>query len=313
MKERIEEALEILRVLGMPRGQLNERSALTLLALLNITPDKPWNAAEPPMIGITPVMDWVKQHYDRQYAPNTRETFRRQTMHQFEDAGIVSYNPDKPDRPVNSPKAVYQITPETLELLRSYATPAWDENLRRYREVQQSLADKYAAHRKLQLVPIRIEEGKTIELSPGAHSELIRKIIEEFAPRFAPGSLPVYVGDTGDKFGYFNIALLRELGVEVDTHGKMPDVVLHYVERNWVLLVESVTSHGPMDSKRHEELEELFGEAHAGLVYVTAFPDRHVMAKYLPDISWQTEVWCADAPSHLIHFNGIRFLGPYEE
>lgn len=313
MKERIEEALEILRVLGMPRGQLNERSALTLLALLNITPDKAWNAAEPPMIGITPVMDWVKQHYDRQYAPNTRETFRRQTMHQFEDAGIVSYNPDKPDRPVNSPKAVYQITPETLELLRSYATPAWDENLRRYREVQQSLADKYAAHRKLQLVPIRIEEGKTIELSPGAHSELIRKIIEEFAPRFAPGSLPVYVGDTGDKFGYFNIALLRELGVEVDTHGKMPDVVLHYVERNWVLLVESVTSHGPMDSKRHEELEELFGEAHAGLVYVTAFPDRHVMAKYLPDISWQTEVWCADAPSHLIHFNGIRFLGPYEE
>ena len=79
-----------------------------------------------------------------------------------------------------------------------------------------------------------------------------------------------------------------------------------------LLLVESVTSHGPVDAKRHNELAELFDGATPGLVYVTAFPNRVVMGKYLRDISWETEVWCADAPTHLIHFDGKRFLGPYE-
>ena len=92
----------------------------------------------------------------------------------------------------------------------------------------------------------------------------------------------------------------------------MPDVVLDYPEREWLVLVESVTSHGPVDGKRHEELARLFAKSKAGLVYVTAFPSRVIMARYLGKIAWETEVWCADAPSHLIHFNGERFLGPYQ-
>ncbi len=122
----------------------------------------------------------------------------------------------------------------------------------------------------------------------------------------------VYVGDTGDKWGYFDAAMLSRLGVDVDSHGKMPDVVLHYTKKNRLLLIESVTSHGPVDGKRHSELTQLFSSAKAGLVYVTAFPNRAVMARYLTDIAWETEVWVADAPSHLIHFNGERFLGPYK-
>src|SRR5262249_7953214 len=110
---------------------------------------------------------------------------------------------------------------------------------------------------------------------------------------------------------YFNESLLAELGVKIDSHGKMPDVIIYYSENNWLLLIESVTSHGPVDGKRHEELLKLFENSTAGLVYVTAFPSRSVMARYLSDIAWETEVWVADAPSHLIHFNGVRFLGPY--
>jgi adenine-specific DNA-methyltransferase len=121
----------------------------------------------------------------------------------------------------------------------------------------------------------------------------------------------VYAGDTGDKWGYFDAALLAELGVAVDSHGKMPDVVLHYPAKNWRLLVESITSHGPVNSKRHAELAKLFARSTAGLVYVTAFPDRAIMGRYLGEIAWETEVWVANAPSHLIHFNGECFLGPY--
>ena len=160
-------------------------------------------------------------------------------------------------------------------------------------------------------IPVVIAAGTSIHLSPGEHSELIRDIVEQFAPRFAPGSVLIYAGDTGNKMGYFDIERLRYLGVRVDSHGKMPDVVLHDTERNWLLLVESVTSHGPVDAKRHEELTQLFAASTAGLVYVTAFTNRPTMARYLSEIAWETEVWVADSPTHMIHFNGVRFLGPY--
>ena len=309
--EHIKAANQIIISLGLPRAQQNERSALSLLALLNLTPDKPWAKAVNPLVGITPIMDWAREHYGKEYAPNTRETFRRQTMHQFCDAGLALYNPDKPDRPVNSPKAVYQVEPAALTLLRSFGTPAWHDNLAAYLAVRQTLVAQYAKEREQNRIAVEIVPGKEITLSPGEHSELIRAIIADFAPRFAPGSVLVYAGDTGDKWGYFDAALLAGLGVDVDSHGKMPDVVLHFVEKNWLLLVESVTSHGPVDGKRHAELAKLFAGSKAGLVYVTAFPNRSIMGRYLGEIAWETEVWVADAPSHLIHFNGVRFLGPY--
>jgi hypothetical protein len=307
----IEEALAIIKALGLPQAQQNERSALSLLALLNLTPNKTWAESEAPLLGITPMMGWAHEHYEANYAPNSRETFRRQTIHQFVAAGLVLYNPDKPDRPVNSPKAVYQIEPATLNLIRCFGTKKWTAKLAAYLSDHHTLIAQYAKERKHNQIPVVIAPGETIALSPGDHSELIRAIIEDFAPRFAPGSVLVYAGDTGEKWGYFDKELLTKLGVEVDAHGKMPDVVLHYTDKNWLLLIESVTSHGPVDGKRHAELAELFAGSKSGLVYVTAFPNRAISCRYLGEIAWETEVWVADAPSHLIHFNGERFLGPY--
>lgn len=304
-------ALRILTDLGFPRAQLNDRSALTLLALADMTPDKSWTMATAPLIGITPIMDWARKHYGADYAPNSRETFRRQTMHQFRDAGLALYNPDNPHRAVNSPAAVYQLAPETLALIAVYGTPAWPNRLAAYLAEKGSLAARYARERDLVRIPVQIGSGQSLSLSAGEHSALIRNIIENFAPYFAPNSVLVYAGDTGAKMGYFDHARLAALGVTVDNHGKMPDVVLHYVERNWLLLVEAVTSHGPVDAKRHAELAALFGGSSAGLVYVTAFPNRSIMARYLPEIAWETEVWVANAPTHMIHLNGVRFLGPY--
>lgn len=309
---RIKEALDILEGLGFPAAQQNERSALCLLALLNLTPEKAWAQVENPLLGITPIMEWVREYYGKFYAPNSRETFRRQTIHQFVEAGLVVYNPDSPRRPVNSPKAVYQIESSSLTLLKFYGRRSWKNKLKTYMAARKSLSARYAKERDLKRIPVTVAPGKKIKLSPGSHSELIKVIIEEFAPRFAPGSLLIYAGDTGEKWGYFDARALRKLGVDVDAHGKMPDVVLHYREKNWLLLVESVTSHGPVDGKRHAELSKLFSEANAGVVYVTAFPTRAFMARYLSEIAWETEVWVADAPTHLIHFNGDRFLGPYE-
>jgi adenine-specific DNA-methyltransferase len=310
-KTKIEEALEILITLGFPRAQQNERSALTLLALLDLKAEDDWADASSPLMRITPIMEFCDEHYGRKYAPNTRETFRRQTMHQFVDASLAVANPDLPTRPPNSPKSCYQIEPKALELLKTYGTSEWSNNLTEYLLEVQTLKDKYARAREMQMVPVTLSGGREIILSPGEHSELIKDIVEQFAPRFVPGGEVLYLGDTGAKFGHFDREVFEELGVNIDMHGKMPDVVIYYREKNWLILVEAVTSHGPVDGKRREELEQLFRGSKAGLVYVTAFPSRAAMREYLPDISWETEVWVASAPTHLIHFDGERFLGPY--
>ena len=280
---------------------------------MDLKPENDWSEAGAPLIGITPIMDFIRDHYGKEYAPNTRETIRRQTMHQFVDAGIAVSNPDRPGRPVNSPKWCYQITSDTLDLIRSFDTDSWDAKLAPYLEQRASLAEQYAMERDMQMIPLEINDGKQLALTPGKHSQLIKDIITQFGPRYAPGAEVLYVGDTGSKMGHFAKETFETLGLTFDSHGKFPDVVLYLRSNNWLLLIESVTSHGPVDSKRHSELSALFADSTAGVVYVTAFPDRQTMAKYLGDISWETEVWVADAPTHLIHFNGERFLGPYNE
>lgn len=310
MQRKIQEALAILSDLGMPRAQRNERSALTLLALLGLKPGDLWSAASAPLMGITPIMDFVRDHYGRTYAPNTRETFRRQTMHQFVQAGIAVSNPDEPERAINSPKWVYQISREVLDLVKNYERDDWRNTLSQYLKEQGTLAERYARERDMSMIPLLIS-GQELRLTPGPHSELIKAIIEDFGPRFAPGAEVLYVGDTGSKLVHFDQEAFRSLGLAFDSHGKFPDVVLYHREMNWLLLIEAVTSHGPVDAKRHAELEALFASAAAGLVYVTAFPNRQTMARYLAEISWETEVWVADAPSHLIHFNGDNYFGPH--
>ncbi len=305
-------ALQILIDLGLPRAQQNDRSALTLLALLDLQPDMDWKRASAPLVGITPIMDWIRTYYCKEYKPNTRETIRRQTMHQFILAGIALYNPDDPARPVNSPRAVYQVSPNALALIRTVGKSGWLKRLASYQGDVETLTARYAQKREMRRIPVQLSDGSEFRLSPGEHSALIRDIIHEFVPRFAPGSVLIYAGDTGEKMGFFDHERLAALGVSVDYHGKMPDVVIHDIKRNWLLLIESVTSHGPVDGKRHTELANLFHQSTAGLVYITAFPTRSVMARYLGEIAWESEVWVADAPTHLIHFNGVRFLGPYE-
>jgi hypothetical protein len=230
--KRFTEALTILVALGMPRAQQNERSALTLLALLNLMPDKNWQQTTAPLIGITPIMDFIRTHYGKEYAPNTRETIRRQTMHQFVTAAIARHNPDEPLRPVNSPKAVYQIEANTLVLLQTFGTAAWTAHLQQYLSLHESLIQRYALERQRRFVPVQVAPDQLIHLTSGIHSQLIKAIIEEFAPRFAPGSQLIYVGDTGDKWGYFAQKALSLLGITVDLHGKMPDVVFYYAEKN---------------------------------------------------------------------------------
>ena len=312
-EDKIKEALSILNDLGVPRQQQNERSALTLLSLLGLKPASKWEDATDPLMGITPMMEFFEQHYGKKYAPNTRETVRRQTVHQFMQAALIVANPDKPSRPTNSPKAVYQVEPSVLKLLRGFGKPEWKGNLQKYLRTVDTLKKLYAREREMRRLPVRLANSQEIRLSPGGQNVLVKKIMDDFCPLFTPGGYVIYVGDTQAKWAYFDSGALALLDIEIQEHGKMPDVVVHHAEKNWLVLIEAVTSHGPVNPKRRQELKELFARSTAGLVFVTEFLDRKAMLKYLNDISWETEVWIAESPTHLIHFNGERFLGPYEE
>ncbi|MEH2064368.1 MAG: BsuBI/PstI family type II restriction endonuclease [Nostoc sp.] len=311
IKTRIDEALQILIELGFPRAQLNERSALTLLALLDLKPTEPWKAAASPLMGITPMMEFMAQHYGKTYKPNTRETVRRQTVHQFLDAALIIANPDAPDRAINSPKTVYKIEESALELLRTYRTTEWQKSLGTYLASSETLKKRYAQERELSRIPIVIE-GKIKTLSPGGQNILIEKIIKEFAERFTPGGKLIYVGDTDEKFAHFNEVALRDLGVTVDSHGKMPDVIIHHLKNDWLVLIEAVTSHGPINPKPKKELEVIFVDIKIPLVMVTTFLSRKAMVEYLAEIAWETDVWVAEDSTHLIHFNGQYLLQAYK-
>jgi adenine-specific DNA-methyltransferase len=308
---KIDAAKKILAALGFPPAQQNERSALSLLALIQLRKKGSWQVLEEPLLGVRAILDFCRNDYKKPYAENSRESFRKETLHQFVDGGLALQNPDEPTRAPNSPKWCYQIAPEAKALLQPYGTLAWDSALHAHLAKVGSLVQKYKAERDLNLVPCRLPDGDLLEMSPGAHSELIRDIIQEFAPRFAQGSKVLYIGDTGNKGVVHDKGQLATLGIDVHERGKMPDAILYCEKRGWLYLVESVTSVGPVDGKRHAELTFLFGKAKAGLVFVTAFPSRQLMARFLPDIAWETEVWCADNPSHMIHFNGDRFMGPH--
>ena len=159
VEKRIVEAIDILGQFGLPCAQINERTAYCLLALLNITPDKAWGEAGSPLVGITPMMDFAREYYGKDYAPNTRETFRRFSMHQMVQAGIALYNPDMPDRPTNSPKAVYQISPAALDVIKTYGSRDWTGKLSAFKSMASTLTAQYAKERLMDMVRTTIENN----------------------------------------------------------------------------------------------------------------------------------------------------------
>lgn len=310
-QEKLSQARAILQQLGFGPRQSNDIAGYTLLALANLTPDLPWSEATASLWGIKGIIDFIREHYGESYAPNTRETIRDEAVKYFVAAGLVIANPDKPDRPTNSGKYVYQLSPATLQLIQSFNTDQWNETLENYLKAQEPIRQELERARKAADIPIHLSPSQVIHLSPGGQNPLIKDIIETFCPRFVKDGIVIYVGDT--RRAYRDDTYIEKLGIKLNSAAKMPDVIVYDPGRNWMLLIEAVTSAGPIDGKRRKELKDLFKNDTAGLVFVTAFSDRKTMRRFLDQISWETEVWIADDPDHIIHFDGDRFLGPYPD
>jgi hypothetical protein len=302
---KIDDAKEILIALQVPTKQQNHMCCCVLLAMANLLEDTDWADATNEWIRIHDVIAFANHNYGTTYAENSRETFRKQAMHHFRNAAFIEDN----GKATNSPNYRYRLTDEMLSLIQSYGTPEWERRWNQFMSNHGSLIDLYAAKRSMRKMPVKIN-GTDFTFSPGKHNQLQKAIIEEFAPRFAPNSECLYVGDTTEKDLVKNEDALRSLGFEITLHDKMPDVVLYLEDKNWLYFIESVTSVGPMEPKRIKEIEEMTAGVSAGKIYVTAFQDFKTFKKFSESLAWETEVWIADMPDHMIHLNGDKFLGP---
>jgi len=310
---KIDEAIAILNAFGLPKAQQNERSALTLLALLDLKEDAHWLESKKGAIRIHDILIFIHEQYGKQYAENTRETIRRQTLHQFEQAVITIRNPDNPLRPTNSPKTVYAISDDALEVVRKYDTSDWQYALQQFVKKKGKLIEKYEKRKKRYLISVDLPDGTLVNFSPGKHNELQVKIIKEFRARFCPNTKVVYVGDAARKLLHVEEKLLKKLKIPITKHDKLPDVVLYDPRKNHLFLIEAVTAHGPLSPKRQIELEETLEHCKAKRIYISAFPDFREFKRHIDNIAWETEVWIENNPDHMIHFNGPKFFTVYSD
>jgi adenine-specific DNA-methyltransferase len=316
-KSKLDGAKTILSALGLPPGQCNDRSAWVFLALANLNPEEPWGNAEAPLLPTVEIMEFIRKQYGKDYKPNSRETIRRQTLHQFEQAQLVDRNRDNPARATNSKDNNYSLNELILEIIRSFPDQGWEIKVNNFINSAGELKLHYEKRLELNKIPVTLLDGSKIMLSPGEHNQLHADILHEFCPRFiGAGGKILYVGDTassrneGGKLLVLESDYLKSLGVSAMSHEKLPDIVIYDEIRKWLFLIEAVTSHGPVSPKRWNELEKIMTGCSVGRVYVTAFANNSGFKKYIADIAWETEVWIAASPDHLIHFNGDRFLGP---
>ena len=304
---KIDDALKILTVMGIPKAQQNDRSALTLLAVLDVKKKTPWkNAKERPII-IHDIMGFIKENYAIPYAENSRETIRRQTLHQFEQAAIVIRNRDDPTLPTNSPKNNYTITPEALSVIRAFGTPGFDAELNHFTANHGKLIEKYAGRKREHNLTVTLND-EILTLTAGVHNELQIAILRDLYPRFFPGAELLYFGDAANKMLKINEKLVAELHFPITQHDKLPDIVFYDRTKHVLFLIEAVTSHGPMSPKRVHELTELLSKSGIKQIYISAFPTKKEFKKYFDETAWETEVWLADEPDHMIHLNGPKFL-----
>lgn len=302
---KLEEAKDILNQLKVPQKQQSDLCGYVILAMADIKKHDEWGKATNQWIRIHDVIRYIREFYEVSYAENSRETFRKQAMHHFRNAAFIEDN----GKATNSPNYRYRLTDEMLSVVKSYQSVKWENERDNFLKSHNNLIDIYRSKKAMQKMPVKIN-GSDFSFSPGKHNHLQKLIIEEFAPRFAENSECLYVGDTIQKDLVKNEERLKELGFEITLHDKMPDVVLYSEDKHWIYFIESVTSVGAMEPKRIKEIEEMTQRVSAGKIYVTAFLDFKTFKKFSESLAWETEIWIADMPDHMIHLNGDRFLGP---
>jgi hypothetical protein len=316
LKSLINEALYIVEKLGIPLGGLSqrrmERIAMALLAVANIKQNDNWKKADfSHALGTRDIIRYWNSHFDENVSESSYDDIRRKDLKLIVLAKIINPSSANPNAARNDGTRKFALNPEYGALIQKFGSNTWEEEVKLFLSNKVTLEEQLSDKRDLNLIPVKFPSGKIIEFSPGKHNELQKAVIEEFLPRYGYGAEVLYIGDTANKFLYLEAQLLKDLKFFELSHGELPDVIAYSQPRNWLYLIEAVHSSGPISPIRLLELKKLTEQCEADILFVTAFLDRNTFRQFAPDIAWETEVWIADAPDHVIHFDGEKFLGPY--
>lgn len=311
----MEEALAILSSVGIPLANKTSRSlermAMAFMAVAGVT--KNWEeASDTRFLKTREVIQFINQNFEENMSPSSYDNIRRKDLKLLVVGDFILNRSDKPLAATNDPTRGYSLSKEFKELIQTYGTPAWEESLETFMSERPALDKLLARQRNLTKVPIKLPSGASIFFSSGKHNDLQKAIIEEFLPRYGYGCEVLYVGDTADKFLVIDEQRLKELNFFELLHEELPDIVAYSPQRNWLYLIEAVHSSGPISEVRLLELKKLTEHCKAELVFVTAFLTKSEFRTWAKEIAWETEVWIAENPDHLIHFNGDKFMGPYK-
>lgn len=316
----INEALHILSVLGVPLQDLSDRRlekmAMAFLAVCGVAKPGMWQGVgqTEPCRALTSrqIIEYVNARFEEQISSGSYDDIRRKDLRLPVLAGIILKSANNPDASTNNPTRAYALNPEYAPILQAYGTDGWESDARDFLSGRKTLDERLDDARPMDAVPISLPSGVVLQLSRGKHNELQKAVIEEFLPRYGEGSKLLYVGDTAKRLLHLDTGKLKSIRFFELAHDELPDVIAYSERKNWLYLIEAVHSSGPISKLRHEQLRNLAKGCLAEIIYITAFLDRRTFRKYAPEIAWETEVWIAEAPDHIIHFDGKRFLGPYK-
>ncbi|MFB0906769.1 MAG: BsuBI/PstI family type II restriction endonuclease [Spirosomataceae bacterium] len=255
------------------------------------------------------IINYINTNFGENISSGSYDDIRRQDLKLLTIAEIVLQS--SPNAATNDSTRGYTLNPTYAELIRNFGTKNWEKSVAEQLKNIEPLSAKLKREREVKKVSVTLPSGGKLTFSAGEHNDLQKAIIEEFLPRYGYGTEVLYVGDTSDKYLYLEQEELTKLNFFEISHEELPDVIAYSKKKNWLYLIEAVHSSGPIDELRLIQLQKLTKECTADIVYVTAFLDKAKFRKFIADIAWETEVWIADNPDHLVHFNGDKFLGPY--
>lgn len=315
LEKLLDETLDVFSVVGIPLDGLTTRRkvkmAKAFLSVAGIKPGMSWAEARADhRLRSRDVIRWMNEHLDEKISSGSYDDIRRKDLLLPVEAGIVLKSAGNEGAATNDGTRTYALSQDIVELLHAYGMVGWNELLANFLAGRTTLAEELNRVRLQALVPVKFG-GHELLFGPGEHNQLQKAVIEDFLPRFGRAAEVLYVGDTQDKFLFIEEKRLLALGFFELSHDKLPDVLAYSEEKNWLFLIEAVHSANPITEIRKRTLEQLSKSCSANIVYVSAFLTRAAFRKFARDIAWETEVWIAETPDHLIHFNGDKFLGPY--
>lgn len=317
IQDLINTSLYILESVGIPLQNKTERSlermAMSFLAVAGLKSKWPKEIEfRNDSLKTRDIITFINTNFDENISSGSYDDIRRKDLKLLVLADIVENKSAKLESATNDPTRGYTLNSEFKDLLLKFNTKEWDKQLSKYLKKRKKLSEQLQRNRDLKKIPVELPNGKLLQLSFGDHNVLQKAIIEEFLPRFGSDCVVLYIGDTSKKILHIEENELKNLNFFELSHNEMPDIVAYSKENNWLYLIEAVHSSGPMSEIRLIELKKLLYKCKAELIFVTGFLTRNDFRKWTMDIAWETEVWIAENPDHLIHFNGHKFLGAYK-